>query len=252
VHKRNHYANLAEVFSSIQGEGLYVGCRHIFVRVRGCNLHCRYCDTPAASEIGGGCLAEPAPGQKPVVLDNPISADELATIVGDLDQPPGAHHAVAFTGGEPLHKAAYLHNALPLIRKRHLRIYLDTNGTLPEELAGLIDLVDIIAMDIKIPSATGQPAHYEANRRFLAIAAKRDVFVKVIFSEEIADAELDEIAGVVCSVGRPIPVVLQPVTARCGMTLPRPSTVLAAQQKLAARVAEVRVIPQVHPVLRVK
>ena len=41
-------ANLIEIFSSVQGEGRYVGCRQLFVRFEGCNLQCRYCDTENA------------------------------------------------------------------------------------------------------------------------------------------------------------------------------------------------------------
>src|SRR5208282_2838076 len=42
-------ARINEIFASIQGEGLWIGQRHIFVRFQGCDIHCRYCDTPAAN-----------------------------------------------------------------------------------------------------------------------------------------------------------------------------------------------------------
>ena len=37
-------ANIVEIFSSIQGEGLYIGERHLFIRFKDCNLNCTYCD----------------------------------------------------------------------------------------------------------------------------------------------------------------------------------------------------------------
>ena len=40
---------IAEIFRSIQGEGRLTGTESIFVRTSGCNLRCRYCDTPYAS-----------------------------------------------------------------------------------------------------------------------------------------------------------------------------------------------------------
>ena len=40
---------IAEIFRSIQGEGRLTGVESVFVRTSGCNLRCRYCDTPYAS-----------------------------------------------------------------------------------------------------------------------------------------------------------------------------------------------------------
>ena len=37
---------IKEIFESIQGEGLYIGSKQLFIRFCACNLKCKYCDTP--------------------------------------------------------------------------------------------------------------------------------------------------------------------------------------------------------------
>ena len=41
-------APVMEVFASFQGEGLYVGQPQVFLRLAGCPLRCRWCDTPGS------------------------------------------------------------------------------------------------------------------------------------------------------------------------------------------------------------
>lgn len=73
---------IAEIFSSVQGEGVWTGIPSTFVRVSGCNLRCAWCDTPYASWRPEG----------PVMELEPIRA-EVARL--------GNRHVV-LTGGEPM------------------------------------------------------------------------------------------------------------------------------------------------------
>ena len=72
-----------EIFASRQGEGLWTGEPSTFVRLGGCHLHCRFCDTPYAA---WAC----EPGEQ-------LTTDEIIERVVALRKPH-----VVITGGEPL------------------------------------------------------------------------------------------------------------------------------------------------------
>ena len=78
-------SNLIEVFSSIQGEGKYVGCRQLFVRFAGCNLNCQYCDTTFSHNNFEKCKIEKVAGQR-IFEDvaNPLTIEELALRINEL------------------------------------------------------------------------------------------------------------------------------------------------------------------------
>ena len=154
---------LCEIFSSFQGEGLYVGERQIFLRFAGCNLSCQYCDSPQALIVPKTFKIETIPGSRKCEQhNNPAGVEQLIDLVNSLDKPAGIHHSVSLTGGEPLLQVDFLKKLIPLIKRK---IYLETNGVLPDHLAEIIDLIDIIAFDIKLPSATGLSPYWKEHRK---------------------------------------------------------------------------------------
>ncbi len=139
---------VTEIFSSIQGEGPYVGIRQIFLRLPKCNLTCPYCDTKTA--IQQQFQIETVPGSRHFdVMENPVPLDKLLEVLQTYDF--SEHHSLSVTGGEPLLWANELRILLPLVKEKRLKIYLETNGTLPDQLLQILPMVDVISMDIKLP-----------------------------------------------------------------------------------------------------
>jgi 7-carboxy-7-deazaguanine synthase len=251
------HARLVEVFSSIQGESELVGYRQIFLRFFGCNLHCDYCDSPEAHRAAEGpawCRVERTPGSSDCDrLSNPLSPADVCDAVARLNTVP--HHSVSLTGGEPLIHALFLEALLPELRGLGLPVYLETNGTLPESLERVLEWVDFIGMDVKLPSVAGTDAAslLPRHQAFLTVARRRRVFVKIVVGAETPASEVDEAARMVAAVDRAIPLTLQPVTPFGGVArAPAPAKLLELQA-LALRFLEtVRVIPQTHKMLNVR
>ncbi|HEX9022670.1 MAG TPA: 7-carboxy-7-deazaguanine synthase QueE [Geobacteraceae bacterium] len=242
---------ISEIFSSIQGEGMLAGRRQVFIRVAGCNLVCRYCDTdhrgdePCRVETGAG-TGEFTRFSQPLALDTVIGvvADWIAAL-------PGAHHSVSLTGGEPLHCADTLGAWLPELR-RYLPVHLETNGTLHSALEQVIGNIDYISMDIKLPSTAGcQEQLWEHHRLFLRAARAGNVSVKVVVGEETPPEEIRQTCDIIASVDPAIPLFLQPLTLACGSIGISGARLLALQEVASSLLPDVRVIPQMHKLLRV-
>lgn len=236
--------DIVEVFSSIQGEGRYVGYRQVFVRLAGCNLACDYCDTPASRKPTADGRVEATPGGRDFFpVANPVPVEALAGYVNSLLRAP--HHSVSLTGGEPLCQAAAL---AELASKLAGRLYLETNGTMADELAAVLPHIDIVSMDIKLPSTCGRELWAE-HGRFLRLAAARELFVKIVLTAATGDEEFRRALALVAAVDRNIPVVLQPVSPVNNVAGIAPEAVLRLLAKALDMVDDVRVIPQTHKMM---
>lgn len=234
-------ANIVEIFSSIQGEGLYVGTRQVFVRLAGCNLSCAYCDTPDSRQLSKHALVERTSGKRDFAqISNPVPINYLAELINSLLTV--RHHSISFTGGEPLCQPQVIAELAPVLGAP---IYLETNGTLFEQLATVLPYIDIISMDIKLPSITGKQ-YWQEHSKFLRLAAAKNVFVKIVITGQSNEEELRQAFDLVASIGDSIPVILQPVTPLNGCEATLPDNMLTYQAQALTLLRNVRVIPQTH------
>jgi 7-carboxy-7-deazaguanine synthase len=114
--------SIIETFVSLQGESTYAGLPCYFVRLGGCNLRCRYCDTTYAY----------APGREMPVAD--LIRECAASRVGLAE----------ITGGEPLLQAGFRELAVGL-GADGCRVLVETNGSrdisvIPEGVVAIMDL----------------------------------------------------------------------------------------------------------------
>ncbi len=118
---------VTEIFTSIQGESTFCGLPCTFIRMTGCNLRCKYCDTPYALE-----------GGEELDLDQIMDRVREAGI-----------SLVELTGGEPLlQEECYL--LINLLLEEGYTVLLETNGSLTLEK---LDSRVMKIVDIKCPGS---------------------------------------------------------------------------------------------------
>ncbi|MBK5092370.1 MAG: 7-carboxy-7-deazaguanine synthase QueE [Actinobacteria bacterium] len=242
--------NIEEIFDSVQGEGLLIGSRQVFVRLGGCNRACSFCDTPQARRPAATCRVETEPGSgRFEYLPNPLSVDEVMRVVGRLWFT--GHHSVSVTGGEPLVQADFLQALLPAVTAEGHKVYLETNSTCPDELPDLVPDIEYVAADIKLSSCTGEPNRFDDNLEFLEKCDVPLLFVKMVVTNEVDVDELVESLRLVSSSGRSPTVVIQPVTGRRGEIGIGGLLLLELQQRALEIHPDVRVIPRIQQILRI-
>ena len=123
---------IAEIFHSIQGEGLLAGVPSIFIRTSGCNLRCHWCDTPYAS-------------WKPEGPE--MSIEEILKKISGWD----CNHIV-LTGGEPM-IAPDLPELATALKKQKKHITIETASTIPPN--GIP--CDLASLSPKLSNSTPSP-----------------------------------------------------------------------------------------------
>jgi 7-carboxy-7-deazaguanine synthase len=245
----SHAGNIAEVFVSIQGEGIFVGVLQVFVRTAGCSRGCVYCDTPAARTVSARCALR-GDGETRYAR-NPVAAGEIVSFVRSRAAANPGLHSVSVTGGEPLEQADFLVSFLPRLRSIGLPIYLETNGLEEPACHAVARYIDIVALDIKLPSLCGGGDLFPTYRRVLPLFDSARLFTKVVVTGNEERDEYIEAVDLVAAFDRSVPFVIQPARREDSAVPIRAPELRRYYNTAAAHLDDVRVIPQCHRVLGV-
>lgn len=146
-----------EIFSSIDGEGIRTGELATFIRLAGCNLRCRYCDTEYALDNNSG------------------SKMNITEILNEVKKYKNRN--ITLTGGEPLaHKET--NKLIEELIKNNYFVNIETNGSIDiEPYVGKC----LITMDYKCKSSLMEKTMLLSNLEKLS---ETDVLKFVINSED--------------------------------------------------------------------
>ncbi len=145
---------LSETFSSIQGEGSYSGYPCFFIRLAGCNLRCRYCDTSYAWQSG-----------EKAAVDDILLAWKKSRIP-----------LVLVTGGEPLLQPA-VYELMERLVRAGATCLLETNGSIS---VARVPFSVVKVLDWKTPGSGHADSFQRENLRFIS---KKDQIKFVIGSK---------------------------------------------------------------------
>ena len=118
---------ITEIFFSIQGESSYAGLPCVFVRLTGCPLRCRWCDT-AYAFYGG-------------------TERSLESVLSEVEQYDSG--LVEITGGEPLAQAE-VYGLVTALADRGYTVLIETSGAID---IAQVDRRAILIMDLKCPGS---------------------------------------------------------------------------------------------------
>ena len=138
-----------------------------------------------------------------------------------------------------------------LVKYDGIATYLETNGILADQLAELIDDIDIVAMDFKLPSSTGMAEYWPEHRRFLKTALKKKVFIKMVICRGTSRGDIDQAIKLLLQLkAKKVPVILQPNFFELDKELL--AKLRSWQKYCRQRLSDVQVVPQLHKMIGIK
>ncbi|HJS82554.1 MAG TPA: 7-carboxy-7-deazaguanine synthase QueE [Nitrososphaera sp.] len=233
---------LSEIFTSVEGEGMLVGTKTMFVRLAGCPLGCHWCDTPYALPMQSGDI---------------YSMDEAKTLISEQLQPNT--YKVNFTGGEPLAQHEGVVELAQFVKEKGIRTYLESSCYDSARFAKVLPHIDICKIEFKLSDAKAVDDKNHATLiknelecLELAIGSGKVTYIKVVVTNS---SKLKEFKDLVLEIFGMVGVeyisgfIIQPSSKIDEPTL---ETLFGFYDAVYPIYSEVRIVPQLHKSIGVR
>ncbi|RPJ31258.1 MAG: 7-carboxy-7-deazaguanine synthase QueE [Nitrosopumilales archaeon] len=230
-------ARVSEIFTSIEGEGIFVGKKTLFIRFSGCHLKCRWCDTKYALPLDSG---------------TDYQIDEIKDLI--IKELKPFTYKVNFTGGEPLLQTQAVIELADFIKKQtNLKTYMESSCFDSELFSKVLPYIDICKVEFKTDdSKVVEDEEYdnlllnEIRCLELAIESNKATYIKIVVTNS---TNLESFKNLVYNISKKIKpsdilgFIIQP---SFGIDQPTVNKLLDTYDIVQPMFPEVRIIPQLH------
>lgn len=230
-------ARVSEIFTSIEGEGIFVGKKTLFIRFSGCHLKCRWCDTKYALPLDSG---------------TEYQMNEIEDLIIRELQP--FTYKVNFTGGEPLLQTDAVIKLADFIKKQtNLKTYIESSCFDSELFSKVLPYIDICKIEFKTDdSKVVENEVYdslllnEIKCLELAVESNKTTYIKIVVTNS---TNLESFKNLVYNISkkiRPSDIVGFIIQPSHGVDQPTVNKLLDTYDIVQPMFPEVRIIPQLH------
>lgn len=228
-----------EIFHTYEGEGSKIGTPRILVRLGGCPVMCKNCDTIHSFNVNKKMMKYQ-------------TMDQIVARVLELAIPDGVPivREVSITGGEPMMYADRIAKLSQMLRNKGFKTSLETSGMIIDQPT--FAAFDFISLDVKAPS-TGVAFTEEQLRAIYMIRSQHQgTQIKIVISDE-NDLEwvLKNMGDFLNTWSHNMPLIMTPNAPYMKEGQQHPSVYMALMEMILKwnKGYNIVVIPQIHKLL---
>ena len=228
-----------EIFTSVEGEGIFYGTKTLFVRLAGCPFTCFYCDTKDSLPMDSGTEYSIEDACK--LIDKNLFQNTFK---------------VNFTGGDPLVQFEAVAEMAKHIQTKNIPTYLESSCFDSTKFKHVLPFIDIVKIEFKTKESEFVDEKHYSNLIDNAIEclkssidAKKKTYIKIVVSSKTLPSHIKELTERIfsnVSSNNISGFIIQPTY---GISEPSLQLLLEFYDVVYPFFKEVRVIPQLHKLI---
>ena len=230
---------LTEIFTSIEGEGIFCGTKTLFVRLAGCPYGCFYCDTQDSLPLDSGTEFE---------MDKACSMMEKELQSGT--------YKINFTGGDPLIQHEAVAKMAEFAQSKNVPTYLESSCFDAERFSHVLPFIDIVKIEFKTVESGFVPP--EQHPKLFAqalecltrsISASKKTYVKIVVSSKTNLADFESMLADIFANKAALKILGLIIQPTHGIAEPKLPLLMQMYDAAAKYHSTIRVMPQMHKVI---